>query len=253
MRCLVSNRLFTFGCSFTEYCWPTWANILGQEFNRFENWGRPGGGNTFIFNSLMECISRRSITVDDTVIIMWSTIGREDRWVKNRGWVTLGSIYNQTEYDKNFVTKWADPMGYLIRDMAIISATKLVLERLGCTWHFLSLGPLEYYDDSKNFKHDFSIHEDIKELYKDVLETIKPNMYEILFNSNWGSRNMYKPLIKDDHPTPKEHLMYLSKVLPDYLISDATLDLIEKAESMVLVNTPVDWNEWKYAKPKTRF
>ena len=23
------NRIFTFGCSFTDYAWGTWANILG--------------------------------------------------------------------------------------------------------------------------------------------------------------------------------------------------------------------------------
>ena len=247
------NRLFTFGCSFTEYRWPTWANILGQEFNQFENWGQPGGGNTFIFNSLIECINRNNIGVGDTVIIMWSTIGREDRWIKNRGWVTVGSIYNQTEYDKNFVTKWADPMGYLIRDMATISATKRVLEQLGCTWHFLSLGPLEYYDDSTDFRRDFKINQDIKELYQDELLTIKPNIYETVFNGDWGSRNSYKPLVHDDHPTIKEHQMYLSEVLPGYTISNNTLDLIERSEALILVDTPVDWHNWKYCKPKIRF
>lgn len=34
------TRLFTFGCSFTKFFWPTWADILGQEFDYYENWGR---------------------------------------------------------------------------------------------------------------------------------------------------------------------------------------------------------------------
>ena len=89
------NRLFTFGCSFTEYRWPTWANILGQNFDQFENWGQPGGGNTFILNSLMECINRNIIQANDTVIIMWTSIGREDRWVKGRGWVTVLAPLNR--------------------------------------------------------------------------------------------------------------------------------------------------------------
>ena len=253
MRYLMRNRLFTFGCSFTEYRWPTWANILGQNFDQFENWGQPGGGNTFILNSLMECINRNIIQANDTVIIMWTSIGREDRWVKGRGWVTVGSIYNQIEYDKNFVSKWADPLGYLIRDMASISATKQVLERLGCSWHFLSLGPLEYYDDSKNFKHDFSIIEDIKELYKDELAAIKPSVYDVVFDGNWGSRNSYKPLVNDDHPTTKEHLMYLNKVLPEYNINNNTLELIEIAEATILSDEPTGWQGWNYSKPKIRF
>ena len=36
------SRLFTFGCSFTNYAWPTWADFLGLEFEHFENWGVSG-------------------------------------------------------------------------------------------------------------------------------------------------------------------------------------------------------------------
>ena len=36
------TRLFTFGCSFTQYWWPTWADILGYQHDFYENWGRCG-------------------------------------------------------------------------------------------------------------------------------------------------------------------------------------------------------------------
>jgi hypothetical protein len=71
--------LFTFGCSFTEYIWPTWADILGREFEYYENWGKAGGGNQYIFNSLIECHLRNQLTKDDTVIIRWTSPDREDR------------------------------------------------------------------------------------------------------------------------------------------------------------------------------
>ena len=41
-----TGRLYTFGCSMTSYFYPTWADILGQEFSYYENWGEPGAGNT---------------------------------------------------------------------------------------------------------------------------------------------------------------------------------------------------------------
>jgi hypothetical protein len=47
----VMSRLFTFGCSFTNYRWSTWADCLAPEFDYFENWGQSGGGNHYIFNS----------------------------------------------------------------------------------------------------------------------------------------------------------------------------------------------------------
>ena len=40
--------LYTFGCSFTKYVWPTWADLLLSQVDG-ENWGMCGGGNKFIF------------------------------------------------------------------------------------------------------------------------------------------------------------------------------------------------------------
>ena len=42
------SRLFTFGCSFTNYRWSSWADCLAPEFDYFENWGQAGGGNHYI-------------------------------------------------------------------------------------------------------------------------------------------------------------------------------------------------------------
>ena len=49
---LEPKRIFTFGCSFTNYLWSTWANILGYEFREaeFYNFGKSGAGNQYIFN-----------------------------------------------------------------------------------------------------------------------------------------------------------------------------------------------------------
>ena len=49
------TRIFTFGCSFTDYIWPTWANIIAYDLNiPFHNYGRGGAGNQFIFNTIMQ-------------------------------------------------------------------------------------------------------------------------------------------------------------------------------------------------------
>ena len=42
------RRLFTFGCSYTSWNWPTWADLLGLEVEHFENWGHAGIGNRAI-------------------------------------------------------------------------------------------------------------------------------------------------------------------------------------------------------------
>jgi hypothetical protein len=40
------KRAFLFGCSYTEYKWPTWANILKKDLDiPVYNWGLSGLGN----------------------------------------------------------------------------------------------------------------------------------------------------------------------------------------------------------------
>jgi hypothetical protein len=180
------NRFFAFGCSFTKSNTPTWADILATKFNYYQNWGRPGAGNSFIFYSLVECIKRNNINKDDTVAIMWTSIGREDRFVKESGWLTPGSIYNQSLYNEEFVKNYADPTGYLIRDLAHLSAAKKILEAIGCIYYFFSVVPFDVFNDNSNSK--FDIEYSIIELYKDDLAIVRPSVYEVIFNYDWYSR-----------------------------------------------------------------
>jgi hypothetical protein len=213
------NRLFTFGCSFTEYFWPTWADILGREFDYYQNWGQSGGGNQYIFNSLIEANARKKFTADDTVIVMWTNVTREDRYI-DREWKTVGNIYTvQTVYDKEFIKKYADDRGYLIRDLATISATIELLDHWGVKYHMLSMVPLDNLDQHTVVS---SPDKDVIELYSSAIKKIKPSIYEVVFNFDWFSKNPNGIKEFDTHPIPSEHLEYIEKVLPEYPISDAT-------------------------------
>ena len=41
------RRLITFGCSHTNHRYPTWANILGLNFDKLLNFGRGGSGQLY--------------------------------------------------------------------------------------------------------------------------------------------------------------------------------------------------------------
>ena len=192
----MEKRLFTFGCSFTNFFWPTWADILGKEFDTFENWGKNGAGNAFMLYSLMECIKRNTLTKNDTVVIMWSSIDREDRWVHG-SWQLEGGVFNgQEPYTGDYVKKFADPTGFIIRDLAIISATKKILESIGCKWYFLSMVPIYYQDkaDAYDSKIEYKFNQQILDLYKEELECIRPSIYESVFKEDWYSRPGYVDL-----------------------------------------------------------
>lgn len=178
--------LFTFGCSFTQYAWPTWADIAGQEFESYENWGLSGGGNQFIFHSLMECVVKNKISKDDVVVIMWTNITREDRYVKG-AWLTPGNLFHQNTYTNDFVEKFADTRGYFIRDVNIITATDIILKNIGCKFYFLSMIPLTNAD--QYFYNDIGDDiEDLLDFFQPILDFVRPSIYEVIFNFDWTSR-----------------------------------------------------------------
>jgi hypothetical protein len=231
------RRLFTFGCSFTEYYWPTWADILGRDFDHFENWGKLGGGNQFIFNSLMECSARNQLTTDDTVIIMWTNVAREDRYIKNQ-WETHGNVYTTQFYSPEFLNRYFDTTGCLIRDLAGIHAAKKFLESSQIPYIFLSMVPITNIDQYS--VEPFKDADEIVNVYQDTIDTIRPSVFETVFDFDWAK---YKDPKSDLHPTPLEHLEYLDRVVPEIAISDATRQWVRKYK---------DGQEWITSRPKKR-
>ena len=219
------KRLFGFGCSFTNYRWSTWFDCLAPEFDWSENWGQGGGGNTYIFNSLMEADQRYRFTEGDTVVVCWSNFIREDRYIDGR-WHTPGhAMFATNVYNKEYIADHLDERGYLIRDMAHIKAVKTLLEnRPGVKWEFLALSK-----PNVNVEPD-SPYLDIFNLYQDVLDVVKPGYYQVLCDVIAGRQG-------DPHPTPEEHLAYLDQVLPGWVTRQETRVKMHK-ESINLTKDP---------------
>jgi hypothetical protein len=182
------KRLYTFGCSFTQYNWPTWADILGREFDYYENWGQGGAGNQFIFNSLIECLVKNKLTNNDQIIIMWTNVSREDRYVNDR-WITSGNIFTQVEYSEEFIKKYADEKGYLLRDLALIHAAKKMLEQYSVPYIFTSMVPVDN-SDQYNISPIKGVTE-ILDAYKETIESIRPSVFETVFKFDWLSRDLF--------------------------------------------------------------
>ena len=41
----MNKRLFTFGCSFTKWSWPTWNDYIGLSFDEYYNFACGGADN----------------------------------------------------------------------------------------------------------------------------------------------------------------------------------------------------------------
>lgn len=237
------KRLFTFGCSFTQYWrWPTWADALGRQSEYFENWGLCGAGNSYIFNSLVECNQRHKLGANDTVIVMWTNTSREDRYVADR-WRPMGNIYWTAgqELPAEYVKRYACERGYLIRDLAFVSATKTLLQTWECDWKFFAMVPLSQTnlntDLGSNPDDTVTEDQDVRNLYSSDLATIRASVYETVFDRQWWSGNgipdSFDPKRRDFHPTPTEHVKYLEIVCPEISLRSETVNWMQDWENKI--------------------
>ena len=207
------KRIFTFGCSFTNYKWPTWANILAYDLDiPLYNYGKSGAGNQFIFNSLMQADYYYKFDKNDLVIICWTNVCREDRRIENQ-WVTGGNIWTNSYYDDKFLKKYADALGYAVRDFALIKASWEILDKRKVSSHFLKMLDFEYVDQ---WNHTAKLYnaDELFAIYKVYLDKIYKSFYEILWSNDLNKKremdfkNIDDKFI-DGHPTVIEHYTYL--------------------------------------------
>jgi len=241
-RIMENKRFFAYGCSFTNYAWPTWADLIGGNFDEYFNYGAGGAGNFYIFNSLMETDQTHKITKDDLVIIQWSCSSREDRYKDNK-WLNQGGVANY--YTRSEMIKFFDFRGFVIRDAALIKAAKIFLDNIGCEYYFLSMVPLTTNNMYKElFNTDTT---DVGQLYKDILDTIKPSFEEVI-----GSSYEIRPItlhgkkITDSHPIPSEHYDYISKVLPNKLLPSRSVVETLDLELANVYTDNEDYSKWTH-------
>ena len=59
------DRIFAFGCSYTRFPWPTWADIIAYDLDiPFENWANAGHGNVSIAHHMLECNLLKKFTIN---------------------------------------------------------------------------------------------------------------------------------------------------------------------------------------------
>jgi len=203
------KRLFTFGCSYTSYSWPTWANLLSIDCDEFYNWGLAGLGNRAIAERVIEAHQRHTFTKDDVIIIQWSSHLRND-WYhehslpeRRSNWKTAGSIFNylnQSIYDQKWVDTFFYEPAYLMHTLNNIGLTQGFLKSIGCKWYMTSIG------DIRDMGDDFRDAPGSGE--KRIYDTPKP---EATFAwDNVASLKIYEQKIWKDHAdhwlTPLEHV-----------------------------------------------
>jgi hypothetical protein len=217
------DRIFSFGCSFTKYFWAAWPEIIALDLDiPLYNFGKSGAGNQYIANMVAQADALYNFTEKDLIIVSWTNVCREDRWVKGN-WITPGNIFTQGEYDQNFINKWADPVGYLIRDLASLKYVRSLLELKKCQFHFLSMCDIAYQINQSNSNETFdsNYQETVKRLvehYRSELNLLHPSFFSNLWsndiykNKMLPDKEIYGLFFSDGHPNPADHLTYLKNI-----------------------------------------
>lgn len=221
------KRFFAVGCSFTNYLWSTWADIIGYKIKEYYNVGQPGAGNQYIANMVSEIDQKYNLNNNDLVICMWSSIYREDRY-KDDSWCLGGNVYLSKTLDQQFVKKWADNRFYLIRDLSLINLTTKLLKYKNVDWDFLSMIDVGSTEDQKK---NTQIPEDIRYNYESVLNSIKPSIFSTVLGNSW---NFFEKYHNDNHPLPNHYLQYLNLLYKDNVYDVKLLDLIKKENKNIL-------------------
>ena len=259
------KRLFTFGCSYTSYAWPTWASLLSIDYDEFYNWGLAGLGNRAIAERVAEAHQRHTFTKDDLIIIQWSSHLRND-WYhehsmpeRRSNWKTSGSIFNylnQSVYDQKWVDTFFYEPAYLMHTLNNISLTQGFLNSIGCEWYMTSIGDIRDmgedfrdapgagekigYDAPRKSKttlawdrisslkmYEQKIWNDHADHWLTPLETVAKDHIDLTFE--FDDTNVSGGKFFDIHPSPHQSVIWIEQELKDKLqLTETTITAIKE-------------------------
>ena len=215
------NKLYTFGCSFTIYKWPTWADYLhvGGLAKDYSNWALPGGSNDFILHSFTECISRHKITDKDIVCIMWSQPARIADFTNDTGWDMPGNAYF---YQPKERAKYLHEDKTALENHSYFKAVSTILQGIGCDFYFTSMERIDLkYDNVFDTKKLFN---------KSIAEFLG---YKGANETTWR-----ETLPNDRHPSPQEHANFAKQM---FTLDTKAVDELQQEAQDHIFNSDRPW------------
>lgn len=209
------SRIFTFGCSFTQYAWPTWADIIAYDKEyEYYNYAMAGLGNAGIFHRIIEADLKHKFRDTDEIYILWSSWSREDRVIDNN-WKPAGSVLNRHNgvYDRYFVKNYWSFSNDIVKNSTAIIATNRLYKDL-IKWQ---ASGFELFATEETALKTDRVIEEISNIYKDSIPKLKNLKCE-------GERSFKK--VEDSHPDVLGHLQIANTICNDieYNLKQSTVD-----------------------------
>lgn len=234
------SRLFTFGCSFTQYAWPTWANIIAYDTGiEHYNYGIAGLGNVGIQHRILEADIKHNFQKNDIILILWTSWCREDR-LRNCRWLPMGSVVHDANsvYDNNFVKKYWDYSNDIVKNStAIITANKIYKKNIKWQGSGFPLFVTESILFNHNNKVDISVNNQEKSLIN--LYNKKLPRMDIINTYVRDSDTMPFGFVNDCHPDVKKHLKYVTDYIYPRMnkkLKQSTVDRFNELQNYIESN-----------------
>lgn len=216
-----NKRIFTFGCSFTNGLWPTWASILLYG-NEGKNFGIAGGGMEQILHRIIECDRKFKLTKDDIIIVMlttpvrWDLLLTKDNKLK---WSCVGQA--TTSVNSIYEDKLYSVEGLIYKSLNNIILINDYLKNRELNYYLTSINNL--YDDFGDYFEEYSISDNLIELIKYVKSNVPnhfQNVHSFLYGDrkDWKTNAIWKDAGHDFHPTTMQNYNWMMSTFPNNII-----------------------------------
>lgn len=209
-------NIFTYGCSFTSYNWPSYADILGLQYKVY-NRGTSGSGNERIFHSFMRDVKYNHISANDLVILQWSGTNRFNYLTPKGKWIGDGNLLlpqNKSIYNK--IKGWYNPDYENEKNINLILGAEAIAKQIGCKIIEMSLHPLSGID-------------------KKFLENDLQNTYHGEYQfTEFPWKTILNSTFVDNHPTVLQHYDIAKSIAKQLTLSfDIEEDIIIKLHNYI--------------------
>lgn len=227
---MIQGRLVTAGCSYTEYCWSTWADMLGVHYTEHRAIGCSGIDNAGI--------ARRVVTharPGDTVVIMWSGFDRWSRYKKDSkesAWQHIGSF----KYDKTFLVNYYHPIERFQTTMDYVQLVDLHSKQHRYSVYHFSAFPFMLGEIEK------TVDPTIRLIYSrytiDNNFLLEKSLDNYMIDNDQQTITSHQYNEHDTHPLPTTHWEYLNQIIAPRLNVDIDQSLYAKVaeETNKIVN-----------------
>ncbi len=210
----MNKRFFSFGCSFTNWKWPTWNDYIGLNFDEYYTLGCGGADNKNILYRLLKADKKYKFTSDDTIIVMFTSFNRLSYVDKYYYINNIGDLVHHNiklhPIGKNYNFQTAVYDSYIA-----IQSIKSILDSKNIKYKLLQSMKHNFYHDN------FEARGEIKKPLDYCLGLFK---YPVMENWVYENYDFDKEKViwqdegsQDGHPTMKHHFDFVKEFFPQYI------------------------------------